>query len=188
MWPRKGCKPSSRNGARHGESEVCAHCRPAGLAGCAGTARIAGGAGGFCGLPGTGLGADLGGAPGHPRARSGCVAGAAPVRRCVVSCGCFGVHVWRKAMVGTYLVVEAYEIIDPEVYTDAWGDRWLQNYATAKIKYQWASNLSKFTGMTLPGGVQFNAQQLLNDSENEIRTMEREMISGFSAPILDLIG
>jgi hypothetical protein len=95
---------------------------------------------------------------------------------------------WATVRPGEYLLVEAYEIIDPNTFTDVWGDRWLQNYATAKIKYQWGSNLTKFTGMSLPGGVQFNGDKIFNDADEEIRKMEQEMISGYSLPVLDMIG
>jgi hypothetical protein len=69
-----------------------------------------------------------------------------------------------------------------------WKDRWLQNYATQKIKYQWGSNLTKFSDMQLPGGVRFNGEKILSDAEAELRRMEDEMISSFSLPIFDLIG
>lgn len=95
---------------------------------------------------------------------------------------------WDKIATGEYLLVEAYEIIDPEVYTDVWADRWLQNYTTAKIKYQWGSNLTKFTGMSLPGGVQFNGERILDDAAREIEMMEDEMISSYSLPVSDMIG
>lgn len=95
---------------------------------------------------------------------------------------------WNTVPVGTYLLVEAYEVIDPAVYTDAWNDRWLQNYATALIKRQWGSNLTKFTGMSLPGGVQFNGEKIYDDATEEIRRMEDEMISSYSLPVLDMIG
>jgi len=95
---------------------------------------------------------------------------------------------WGNLRVGSYLLVEAYEIVDPTVYTDAWNDRWLQNYATALIKRQWGSNLTKFTGMNLPGGVQFNGEKIYNDAVDEITKMETEMISGYSLPVLDMIG
>lgn len=95
---------------------------------------------------------------------------------------------WNTVKAGEYLLVEAYEVIDPDVYTDAWGDRWLQNYCTAKIKYQWGSNLTKFTGMSLPGGVQFNGERILQDAQEEIQKMEQEMISSYSMPVLDMIG
>ena len=95
---------------------------------------------------------------------------------------------WGHIQNGEYLLVEAYEIIDPNVYTDAWNDRWLQNYCTAKIKYQWGTNLTKFTGMNLPGGVQFNGEKILNDAQDEIQKMEQEMISSYSMPVLDMVG
>jgi len=95
---------------------------------------------------------------------------------------------WGNLAVGSFLLVEAYEIVDPVLYTDAWNDRWLQNYATALIKRQWGSNLTKFTGMNLPGGVQFNGEKIYNDAVDEITKMEQEMISGYSLPVLDMIG
>lgn len=95
---------------------------------------------------------------------------------------------WNTVNPGEYILIEAYEVIDPDVYTDVWGDRWLQNYASAKIKYQWGSNLTKFTGMSLPGGVQFNGQQILADATNEIRAMEQEMITSFSLPVAHMVG
>jgi hypothetical protein len=95
---------------------------------------------------------------------------------------------WGNLAVGSFLLVEAYEIVDPVLYNDAWNDRWLQNYATALIKRQWGSNLTKFTGMNLPGGVQFNGEKIYNDAVDEITKMETEMISGYSLPVLDMIG
>lgn len=95
---------------------------------------------------------------------------------------------WTKTNKNEYLLVEAYEVIDPDEYSDVWGDRWLQNYATAKIKYQWGSNLTKFTGMTLPGGVQFNGEKIMDDAAREIEKMEAEMISGYSLPVMDMYG
>jgi hypothetical protein len=95
---------------------------------------------------------------------------------------------WDKINNGEYLLVEAYEVIDPDEYTDVWADRWLQNYATAKIKLQWGANLTKFTGMQLPGGVQFNGEKIYNDAQEEINKMEQEMISSYSLPVSDMIG
>ena len=95
---------------------------------------------------------------------------------------------WTKIDVGQYLLVEAYEVIDPDTYTNAWGDRWLQEYTTQKIKYQWGSNLTKFSGMVLPGGVQFNGEKILDDAEKAIEKLEQEMISSYSLPVADMIG
>ena len=95
---------------------------------------------------------------------------------------------WTKIDVGQYLLIEAYQVIDPDTYTDAWGDRWLQEYTTQKIKYQWGSNLTKFTGLQLPGGVQFNGEKILDDAEKAIEKLEQEMISSYSLPVADMIG
>ena len=95
---------------------------------------------------------------------------------------------WENYNVGDYLLVEVYEVVDPDDYADVWADRWLQNYTTAKIKYQWGSNLTKFMGMQLPGGVQFNGEKILEDSKAEIEAMEKEMISSYSLPVADMVG
>ena len=95
---------------------------------------------------------------------------------------------WNSLTVGTYIVVEAYSVVDPTTYSDVWKDRWLQNYATAKIKYQWGSNLTKFNGMTLPGGVQFNGEQILSDAREEIQRLEEDMSNSYSLPSVDMIG
>ena len=95
---------------------------------------------------------------------------------------------WAKVEPGQYIIVEAYEVVDPDVWTDAWGDRWLQNYCTAKIKYQWGTNLTKFVGLNLPGGVQFNGEKILDDAKAEIDAMEEEMLSSYSLPNMDMIG
>ncbi len=95
---------------------------------------------------------------------------------------------WNTVAVGSFLLVEAYEVVDPETFTDAYNDRWLQNYATTLIKEQWGSNLTKFTGMSLPGGVQFNGEKIYNDAVDARTKMEQEMISSYSLPVLDMIG
>ena len=95
---------------------------------------------------------------------------------------------WDRLTEGDYIVAECYSIVDPNVYADVWKDRWLQSYATAKIKYQWGSNLTKFVGMSLPGNVQFNGEQILNDAREEIQKLEEEMMSSYSLPVVDMIG
>jgi len=95
---------------------------------------------------------------------------------------------WDNYTVGDFLLVEAYEVVDPTTFTDVWGDRWLQNYCTEKIKYQWGSNLTKFSGMQLPGGVQFNGEKIFNDAQQAIEKMEEEMILNYSLPVADMIG
>ena len=93
-----------------------------------------------------------------------------------------------KIGVGSYIIYECYQVVDPNVYQDVWKDRWLQNYATAKIQESWGRNLTKFTGMSLPGGIQFNGEKILDDAREDIRKMEDDMISSYSLPVTDMIG
>jgi len=95
---------------------------------------------------------------------------------------------WDNYNVGDYLLVEAYEVLDPDTFSEIWSDRWLQNYCTQKIKYQWGSNLTKFIGMQLPGGLQFNGEKIMNDAKEEIEKMEKDMILNYSLPVADMIG
>lgn len=95
---------------------------------------------------------------------------------------------WNKVVAGQYFVVEAYQVVDPEVYKDVWSDRWLQRYVTAQIKQQWGSNLTKFVGVAMPGGVQFNGERILDDANQEIKDLEQEMINSYSLPVSDMMG
>ena len=78
--------------------------------------------------------------------------------------------------VGEYIIIEAYDVIDGDTYSDVWSDRWLQNYASTLVKEQWGANLTKFNGMQLVGGVSFNGEQILSDAKEERRLMEEEAI------------
>jgi hypothetical protein len=95
---------------------------------------------------------------------------------------------WNIINVDDYLIVEAYQVVDPNTYTNVWGDRWLARYAAALIKQQWGSNLKKYQGMQLPGGLTFNGQQIYNEATEERKELEAEMISSYSLPITDMIG
>lgn len=96
---------------------------------------------------------------------------------------------WNNdVLVGDFVIIEAYRILDPDTYTDVYGDRWLARYSTALIKRQWGENLKKFEGMTLPGGVTFNGQKIWEEATEEINKLEEEMISSYSLPVADMMG
>ena len=66
--------------------------------------------------------------------------------------------------------------------TDIWNDRFLKQYATAKIKYQWGSNLSKFAGIQMPGGVTFDGPRIMQEAKEEMDKMEEDMYQMGSLP------
>jgi hypothetical protein len=90
--------------------------------------------------------------------------------------------------VGEYMMFEAYQILDPEKYGEIYNDRMLKQYVTAKIKEQWGRNLSKFDGVSLPGGVSLNGLRILNEAQEEIRKLEDEIQNKYELPPIFFIG
>ena len=88
-----------------------------------------------------------------------------------------------EAPVGTHVIAECYAIIDPETFGRVYNDRWLKEYATELIRKQWGSNLSKFKGIQLPGGVTLNGGEIVQQAETEIRRLESEMENNYGGPL-----
>jgi len=84
---------------------------------------------------------------------------------------------------GDYLIIEAYAALDPETFNEIYNDRMLKRYVTALLKKQWGSNLSKFAGVQLPGGVQLNGPQIYAEALQEIQIIEQEFYSQYELPI-----
>lgn len=94
----------------------------------------------------------------------------------------------RDAAIGSYLIVNAYRILDPSTYSDVYNDMFLKRYATALIKRQWGENLKKFQGVQLPGGVTLNGQVIYEEALEEITKIEDEMQSRFELPVDFIVG
>lgn len=95
---------------------------------------------------------------------------------------------WDRFNPGDYLIVEAYQVVDPDMWERAWSDRWLARYASCLIKQQWGQNMKKFSGMKLPGGIEFNGQKVFDEATQERDQLEKEMIFTYSLPVTDMIG
>ena len=94
----------------------------------------------------------------------------------------------EKFDVGSILIIEAYRALDPATYTEVYNDMFLKKYATALIKQQWGSNLKKFTGVTLPGGVTLDGQTIFSEAMEEITKIEDEMSLKYELPPDGFIG
>jgi hypothetical protein len=84
-------------------------------------------------------------------------------------------------------VIKCYRAIDPEEFSKVWDDPWLRSYATALVKRNWATNIKKYSGIQLPGGVTLNGQALYDEAINEIRELRDELINK-QAPLNFFIG
>ena len=89
----------------------------------------------------------------------------------------------NEVIVGEYIIIECYRIIDPDTYTDVYNDYFLKKYATTLIKRQWGMNLLKFEGMQMPGGVTFNGRQLFDDATAELEKLEEEARLNWEQPV-----
>ena len=89
-------------------------------------------------------------------------------------------------VLGEYVIAEAYVSLEdtPEMYNDMW----LKKYTTALIKRQWGTNLSKFDGMQLPGGVTINASKILDEANQEIKDLDDSLINSYSLPPDFIVG
>lgn len=94
----------------------------------------------------------------------------------------------ERWVVGSYIIIEAYDIVDADAYADVWTDRWLQNYAAVLVREQWGLNLTKFTNMQLVGGVSFNGEQILSEARAEREKMEEEAIRSLQPLTYNFIG
>jgi hypothetical protein len=65
---------------------------------------------------------------------------------------------------------------------DIWNDRYLKKLATAKIKQQWGTNMKKFEGIQMPGGVTLNGQKIYDEATQELEKMEEEIYQMGSLP------
>lgn len=89
---------------------------------------------------------------------------------------------WTYVKVDQFLLVEAFEVVNPETFPDVWKDRMLQEYCTQLIKRNWGQVMKKYSGMTLPNGVTFNGQQIYDEAEAAIRELKEEFINTYSLP------
>lgn len=88
-----------------------------------------------------------------------------------------------KAKAGDWIVIVGYSIVDPDSYVKTYNDRMFKKLATAHIKHQWGINMgAKFTGMQLPGGIQLNGYQMIQDANAEIAAAEQEIQDRYSEP------
>jgi hypothetical protein len=96
---------------------------------------------------------------------------------------------WKADVVpGTYIIVECWRILDPDVFTNVYNDMFLKRYATAQVKKQWGNNLKKFAGVQLPGGVTLNGEIIYQEAIEEIRQIETEIQGRFELPVDMFVG
>ena len=95
---------------------------------------------------------------------------------------------WKAQSEGTFIVLDCYRALDPNTFTKLYNERFVKEYLTSLIKKQWGQNLIKFTGIKMPGGVEFNGRQLYDDAIAELDKLDQKMSSTYELPPLDFVG
>lgn len=96
---------------------------------------------------------------------------------------------WKNyVQIGQYIIVEGYQTINPNEYTNVYNDMLLKKYLTALLKKQWGTNLLKFEGMTLPGGVTLNGRAIYEDAIADIEKIETDFDTKYQMPADFFIG
>ena len=86
------------------------------------------------------------------------------------------------------LVLQCMVKPNPDLFPDVWNDGWLKMYATALAKQAWGMNLTKYTGVQLPGGITLNGERILTDAQNELTTIRQRFAMDVQDPPLDMVG
>jgi hypothetical protein len=86
-------------------------------------------------------------------------------------------------IVGNYVIIEAYAAIPFGSFVQVFNDIWLKRYTTALIKKQWGSNMSKFDGVQLPGGVSMRGEAISQEADAELQMLEEKLQSEYELPI-----
>lgn len=96
---------------------------------------------------------------------------------------------WRADItIGDHIIVEGFRILNPNTYTDVYNDYFLKKYATALIKKQWGTNLKKFEGVQLPGGVVLNGQKIYDEAVEDIKQLQLDAQSIYQLPVDFFVG
>ena len=95
---------------------------------------------------------------------------------------------WGNLKAGRFIIIDAWDGMNPETHNGAYNDVFLKRYLTALIKRQWGQNLIKFQGVKLPGGIEFNGRQIYDDAMADLDKIQDQMLSTYEIPPLDLIG
>lgn len=89
--------------------------------------------------------------------------------------------------VGMWLVADVSAYLDPDTYTNVWGNRWLRKLSVAYVQKRWGANLRKFQNVQLPSGMVLNGEAIYQDALREIEKVE-DQITRQQMPVGIIVG
>lgn len=85
---------------------------------------------------------------------------------------------------GYMFILNGYVALDPTVTPAIYNDPWLKRYAIALLGMQWGSNISKYTGIQLPGGVTMDGDKMYTRYDDMKTKLEEEFMSSMESPMM----
>ena len=92
---------------------------------------------------------------------------------------------WGAQQVDEFIVIDCFRALDTE---QIYNDPFVKRYFTALIKKQWGSNLLKFRGTKLPGGIELNGREIYDEGVRELQALRDRSAMDYEMPPLDFIG
>ena len=89
--------------------------------------------------------------------------------------------------VGQFILLDVYTALDPATSPKLWNERLFKDYVIALLKRQWGSNVKKYQGIQLPGGVTIDGQSLYEEGKAEQEAIEENIMNQL-APLEFLLG
>jgi len=93
-----------------------------------------------------------------------------------------------KIMIEYYRPIDITEDIDEGKFTGIYDVKWIKAYATALSRRQWAYNIMKYEGSTLPQGLALNSSGLLGEAKEAIEKLMEQLHTEYELPIDFQIG
>ena len=96
---------------------------------------------------------------------------------------------WRtSARVGSHFIIEAYVSLDPEDFPKIWNDIFFKRYTIALVKKNWGQNLSKYNGIAMLGGTEYNGSEIYAQGVEELKEVEEKYRGENELPPMFTIG
>jgi len=95
---------------------------------------------------------------------------------------------WEARLtVGSWLMIDCYAVLDPEINTKFYNNRAFKDYVVAHFKLQWSMAYKKYDQIQLPGGVTIDGNSLYQEAKGELDDIEND-IKNNQTPLGFIIG
>lgn len=91
----------------------------------------------------------------------------------------------RMNVVDKCIVIDCHIAINPDKNTRLYNNMFLKRYATALVQKIYATNISKYSGIKLPGGTELDGERIYQRAVDEIEKLKEEVnqYSSFPSPM-----